>query len=138
MKSIATEGAVLFGERKSLVGVVSAAATTVDGDAKAAVILLNPGIVHRVGPGRIYVEIAQRLAAMGFVVLRFDFSGIGDSLARHDNLCFPMSAVRETQQAMDLLQSTRKVQHFVLLGGCSGAQVSLETACCDQRTKGAI
>jgi pimeloyl-ACP methyl ester carboxylesterase len=132
------EEAVLFGERKSLVGVVSTRARTTASDEKSAVILLNAGIVHRVGPGRIYVKIARALAAMGPVVLRFDFSGIGDSLVRHDNLRFFKSAVRETQEAMDLLKATRGIEQFVLLGGCSGALVSLETACCDLRVLGAI
>jgi hypothetical protein len=132
------EEAVLFGEKNSLVGVVSSGATMTGRYANAAVILLNPGIVHRVGPGRIYVKIARELAAMGLVVLRFDFSGIGDSHARHDNLCFPKSAVRETQEAMNLMKSSRGIEEFVLLGGCSGALVSLETACCDLRVVGAI
>jgi len=132
------EEAVLFGERKSLVGVVTEPRETTRNPLSPAVILLNPGIVHRVGPGRIHVKIARALAAIGFVVLRFDFSGIGDSAVRHDNLRFEKSAVRETQDAMDFLKSTRRIEHFVLLGGCSGAFISLETVCCDARPVGAI
>jgi len=75
---------------------------------------------------------------MGFVVLRFDFSGIGDSPVRHDNLPFERSAARETQEAMHFLQATRRVERFILLGGCSGARVSLRTAYCDPRVVGAF
>jgi pimeloyl-ACP methyl ester carboxylesterase len=81
---------------------------------------------------------ARALAAMGFVVLRFDFSGIGDSPVRHDNLPFERSAVKETQDAMRFLQTTRGIERFVLLGGCSGARVSLQTACCDPRVVAAF
>src|SRR5215472_19382863 len=81
-----TEEAVQFGSLRSLAGIVSS--TSEKNEDKPGVILLNPGIVHRVGPGRIYVKIARALAAKGFVVLRFDFSGIGDSAARHDSLRF--------------------------------------------------
>jgi len=81
---------------------------------------------------------ARALAAMGFLVLRFDFSGIGDSAVRHDNLPFDKSAVRETQDAMHFLAATRGVSRFILLGGCSGARVSLQTACCDPRVVGAF
>jgi len=142
MKNVVTnvvtkEEAVLFGEKKSLVGVVTDP-TRVTGNPRAAVLLLNPGIVHRVGPGRIYVKIARALAAMGFVVLRFDFSGIGDSAVRHDNLRFEKSAVRETQEAMKFLKSSKGVEHFILLGGCSGALISFETACCDEQVLGAV
>src|SRR5207245_9671853 len=130
------EEAVVFGETKSLVGILTDPPMRNGSRPKPAVILLNPGIVHRVAPGRIYVRMARALAAMGFVVLRFDFSGIGDSAVRHDNLPFDKSAVRETQAAMHFLEATRGISRFILLGGCSGARISLQTACCDTRVVG--
>ena len=132
------EEAVLFGETKSLVGILTEPANLHPQQPRPAVILLNPGIVHRVGPGRIYVNIARTLAKMGFVVFRFDFSGIGDSPVRQDNLPFEKSAVSDAQQAMDALQSERGIDQFILLGGCSGAVISMETAGCDPRVLGAI
>ena len=132
------EEAVLFGEVKSLIGVLTDPPMRNGNHPKPAVILLNPGIVHRVAPGRIYVRMARALAAMGFVVLRFDFSGIGDSAVRYDNLPFDKSAIRETQDAMRFLEATRGVSRFILLGGCSGARISLQTACCDPRVVGAF
>jgi pimeloyl-ACP methyl ester carboxylesterase len=132
------EEAVLFGETRSLVGIMTHPASGNGNRLSPAVILLNPGIVHRVGPGRIYVKIARALAAIGFVVLRFDFSGIGDSGVRRDHLQFEKSAVREAQDAMDWLNATRGIQHFILLGGCSGARIALETACRDVRVVGAV
>jgi pimeloyl-ACP methyl ester carboxylesterase len=130
------EEAIQFGEAGSLVGIV-----TSDPQANAdqpAVILLNPGIVHRAGPGRIYVKIARALAASGFAVLRFDFSGIGDSSVRRDNRRFEESSVDETRAAMNFLHATRGCERFILMGGCSGAAVSLETALVDLRTAGVI
>jgi len=132
------EDAVLFGEMKSLVGIVTDPPEEKGNHHRPAVILLNAGMVHRVGPGGIHVKIARTLAAMGFVVLRFDFSGIGDSAVRHDNLPFDKSTVRETQAAMDFLQATRGVGQFILMGGCSGARISLQAACCDPRVIGAL
>ena len=43
------------------------------------VLLLSPGIKGRVGPHRLYLKIAARLAPLGFHVLRFDYHGLGDS-----------------------------------------------------------
>jgi pimeloyl-ACP methyl ester carboxylesterase len=80
---------------------------------------------------------ARDLAAMGFVVLRFDFSGIGDSEVYDDNP-FEKSAISETQEAMDFLSVARGVERFVLIGICSGADISFQTACCDPRVVGAI
>ena len=130
------EEAVHFGEMKSLIGILTDPSISNGNHPKPAIILLNPGIVHRVAPGRIYVRMARALAAMGFAVLRFDFSGIGDSAVRYDNLPFDKSAVRETQDAMHFLETTRGVRRFILLGGCSGARISLQTACCDARVVG--
>jgi pimeloyl-ACP methyl ester carboxylesterase len=132
------ERAALFGETRSLVGIVTDPPDGEGSWAGPAVILLNPGIVHRVGPGRVYVKIARALAEIGFVVLRFDFSGIGDSGVRRDHLPFEKSAVQEAQNAMDWLTATRGIKQFLLLGGCSGARIALQTACSDSRVAGAV
>lgn len=132
------EEAVLFGKTRSLVGVLTDPPIYNGNGLSPAVILLNPGIVHRVGPGRVYVKMARALAAIGFEVLRFDFSGIGDSGVRRDHLPFEKSAVQEAQDAMDWLSAARGTRHFILLGGCSGAQVALQTACSDPRVVGAV
>ena len=130
-----TETAVTFGGSQSLIGIVTDPKNENERSDRA-VVLLNPGIVHRVGPGRIYVKIARAFAELGFTALRFDFSGIGDTPVRRDNLQFEKSAIRETQDAMDFLSETRGVNNFVLLGGCSGAKIALETAAQDQRVMG--
>jgi len=132
------EEAGIFGESVSLVGIVTPPATAETEAARTGVILLNPGIVHRVGAGRIYVKVARALAPIGFTSLRFDFSGIGDSPVRPDNLQFSKSAVAETRSAMDFLAQTRGIEQFILLGGCSGAKVAFDTACCDTRVLGAL
>jgi pimeloyl-ACP methyl ester carboxylesterase len=132
------EHAINFGEQQSLVGILTDPLNMKGSPIEVGAILLNPGILHRVGPGRIYVKMARELAAIGFTVLRFDFSGIGDSRVRHDNLPFDKSSVDEAQAAMNLLESMRGIRQFVFLGGCSGARVSLATACCDPRVVGAI
>ena len=133
-----TEEAVVFGESASLVGVITERRSKQRRHAKTAVILLNPGIVHRVGAGRIYVKVARALASIGFISLRFDFSGIGDSPVRHDNLQFDKSAVAEARNAMDFLAETNGIEHFILLGGCSGAKVAFDVACSDARVIGAL
>jgi pimeloyl-ACP methyl ester carboxylesterase len=132
------EDTILFGNHSSLVGVRTRPAEQIRFNRRVGVVLLNAGIVHRVGPGGIYVKIARELAARGFTVIRFDFSGIGDSKVRHDDLPFYESAVEEAQAAMDLLQAEHGIRRFLLLGGCSGARVSLDTASVDTRVCGAI
>jgi pimeloyl-ACP methyl ester carboxylesterase len=128
------ERIVQFGDGHSLVGVLAEASSDA---AQPTFILLNAGTLHRIGPHRVYVKIARALAAAGFPVLRFDLSGLGDSLPRRDNLPYTASSVRETQDAMDFLHTETPARHFVLMGSCSGADVAFRTACQDPRVVGA-
>jgi pimeloyl-ACP methyl ester carboxylesterase len=137
------ETALLFGADKSLVGVISdpPAVTGVAVAAGAptnapALVLLNAGLLHRVGPNRLYVKLARRLAAAGFVVARFDLSGVGDSAAAGERSDFGERAVAETRACMDLLASSRGVQRFVVGGLCSGADNALLVAGQDERVAG--
>jgi hypothetical protein len=130
------EEAIHFGGSKTLVGIVTDPDET--GSSRPAVILLNSGIIHRVGPNRLYVSLARRLAQAGFVTLRYDHSGIGDSVIRRDNVPFERSSVLETQEAMAYLASTRGAEGFLLAGICTGAVVAYHTARADRRVLGAV
>jgi hypothetical protein len=72
------------------------------------------------------------------VVLRFDFSGVGDSVPRDDNLPFAQAAVQEVQWAMTTLHTLAGSTQFVLVGLCSGAHVSLDAAIHDPRVATAV
>lgn len=131
------ENAVLFGHARSLVGVLTEPPDPTGDPKPPAILFLNDGLIPRVGPHRLYVKMARHLATLGVVVLRFDFSGIGDSDVRRDNRPFEESAVSETREAMDFLGSTRGIEHFILIGICSGGRRAFQTACADHRVVGA-
>ena len=63
------EMVVRFGDAESLVGIVTLPSAPTN---STAVVLLNAGVIHRVGPHRMNVQLARRLAARGFTALRFD------------------------------------------------------------------
>ncbi len=132
------EETCLLGPARCLVGVITDRADTEASSQLPGVILLNSGIVHRVGLNRLHVKLARNLAARGFVTIRFDFSGIGDSPARQDNLPFRKSSVSETQEAMNYLAATRGIDRFVVMGICSGAGIALRVACVDPRVVGVV
>jgi len=132
------EKAVLFGKTKSLVGIIAEPTSRPEGDCLPAIIILNAGFVHRVGPNRLHVKIAREMATVGHLVLRFDFSGIGDSEISGDNIPFEERTLLEVQQAMDYLGATRNIQDFILVGICSGADIAFRTACCEPRVIGMI
>lgn len=129
------EEAIRFGRNQLMVGVL----TNPDQPANLpAVLMLNAGMIHHVGPSRIYVRLARRLAAMGITTLRFDFSGIGDSGVRTDNLRIEESLVDDVRQAMDELAARSGIEKFILIGHCGGAWVAFVTAGADARVVGAV
>jgi alpha-beta hydrolase superfamily lysophospholipase len=135
------EHAFLFGDSGGLVGVVTDPPGFVQShsaDGRLGAILLNAGVIHRVGPSRLYVHLARELAALGCVAARFDHSGIGDSSVRRDGSSFEESSLVEAREAMDALQESRGVERFVLIGLCSGAVTAFDTAGVDARVVGVI
>jgi pimeloyl-ACP methyl ester carboxylesterase len=95
------------------------------------VILLNAGATHHIGTNRMYVSLARRWARRGYVVLRFDLSGLGDSgtrAGRPENELFPPAALQDIQAAIDALRSRYNPGDITLAGLCSGAYHSLRAA----------
>jgi len=138
------ENAVLFGRFNGLIGIVSErvgrlpSSNGAERDGKPAIIILNTGIVHRVGAGRLGTILARRLADAGHSVLRFDLSGVGDSARRGDNLSPVEGAMADLRDAIDWLQSARGIQRAILFGICSGADLSLLYAGTDARVVGMV
>jgi alpha/beta superfamily hydrolase len=98
---------------------------------RGAVILLNAGATHHVGPNRMYVTLARRWARRGFVVMRMDLTGLGDStveLAMADSTVFPHGAIDDIGAAIDFLRREYGVNDITLAGLCAGAYHALRAA----------
>jgi pimeloyl-ACP methyl ester carboxylesterase len=124
-----------FGPERTLVGIETPSADKDAGLGRPIWIFLNAGIVYRVGPHRLTVNLARRLAQNGFSTLRFDLSGLGDSAARAA-VSFQKAAVMDIREAMDYLEASTGTKRFVLCGLCSGADNSLNAASVDRRVVG--
>lgn len=134
-----TEQVVRFGPGGILVGVLTLPDAT-HGDAPArsvAVLLSNTGTNSRVGPFRVNVELARRFAKAGFVTLRFDRSGLGDSDRRDVSGSDHDHALLDTQDAMALLAERCNVERFAIVALCSGVDVAHATTLVDPRVVGA-
>lgn len=127
-----------FGTNRDLCGVTSEPAARLDTSDLPALIFLNSGIMHHVGPNRLQVHLARILADDGYVAFRFDLSGIGDSESRKDFDAIEERSVREIREAMDYLQSSFGIDRFVLVGLCTGADNGHRAAVSDERVCGAI
>lgn len=98
---------------------------------RGGVILLNSGGDHHIGPRRMYVSLARRWARQGYVVLRMDLAGLGDSGVRPGravNETFPPRAIDDVRAAVDCLRSRFAVTEVTLGGMCSGAYHALRAA----------
>ena len=88
------------------------------------VVLANSGSVHRVGPNRLYVELARELGKMGIASFRFDLRNLGESvmgLPTDENHPYPHGSTADIEEVINHLQSQFDYQNFVLAGLCSGA-----------------
>jgi pimeloyl-ACP methyl ester carboxylesterase len=130
------EHATVLGKSGRLVGIV---ARPSDGAGDLpAIVILNTGIVHRVGHHRMYVGMSRQLASAGHTVVRFDFSGIGDSVSRHDDLSPVRACLSEIKEVLDGIADNYGVRRFVLVGLCSGADYAVLYGRGDPRVEGLV
>jgi len=125
------ETAFFFGA-KSLFGVLCEPAHR---KSDQIVLFLNMGKNPHTGWGRATVHYARNLAASGIASLRFDISGIGDSLDDPDAsqaILFSEHLVPDVLDACDSVAS-RGFQKISVMGVCSGAYLGLLAAVKDKR-----
>lgn len=115
-----TETVHVFGS--GLVGTLTRPARIDSG--RPAMVLFNAGLVQRSGPFGVYTQLARAIAACGFVVLRLDQSGLGDSHAG-GGPDSDQQAV-DAQAALELISKETGVQRFVLSGICAGADAAFD------------
>jgi alpha-beta hydrolase superfamily lysophospholipase len=124
----------LFGILAEPVGVPSA---------QLSLVLLNAGAIRRIGPNRMWVEIARRWAGQGVTTLRLDLEGIGDATGdgeRYSDVSelYALEFVGHVEAALDSLEAQGAPLPCVLLGLCSGAYWAFHTEIADPRATCAI
>jgi pimeloyl-ACP methyl ester carboxylesterase len=131
------ERVVQIGQQNPLLGIVTQPEANELRNPSVAVLLLNSGVIHRVGSCRLSVTLARTIAEKaGVLCVRFDFSGIGDSDARRNTLTAAEIAVDEVKEVMEYFVKEKGIKQFVLYGLCSGAYASYRTALKDDRIIG--
>lgn len=98
--------------------------TPTGGRKPVALVLLHGWAGYRVGAHQMFVKLAREAAARGFVCLRFDFRGRGDS--EGDAATATLSTmIEDTQAACVELSSRTGIERFALIGDCSGSEVAI-------------
>lgn len=124
------EQLVRFAPTFGLFGIVTEPQEPVPAD-RPTVLLLNAGATTRIGPGRLNVHLARRLAVEGYRSFRIDFQGLGDSVQPDhalENDSYAPTAFRDVQLAIDHLRKEFGVSRCVLAGLCSGAYAAFQSA----------
>ncbi len=135
------ESAIAFGRYNQLMGVWN------EPDERrynTGVIFVTSGVLHHCGPFRLHVDAARELANQGIASLRFDLSGIGESLAVGSRGASLDRAASEIREAIDWIGNVTdkscngKIEKVILFGLCSGADDSLHAASFEGRVVGVI
>ncbi len=124
------EQAVTFGPDRALVGIY----TPAPGD--LCCLLMNAGVIHRIGPHRLNVKLARGLAQESVASLRFDLSGLGDSRPPSGSASYTEQSVSDLRAAMDFAAREYGKTRFVIFGICSGAVNAQRAALVDPRVAG--
>ena len=101
------------------------------------IVLFNAGLLHRAEPYRMNVLVCRQLAQIGYIAVRIDLSGKGDTPAR------PQMSNRESV-ALDWAYIKQSLQNefgkrkLILFGLCSGADNSIKIAAQDEDVVGLI
>lgn len=104
---------------------------------RPAFVVLNSGLLHRVGPSRLHVRLARQLATHGFTTFRVDLSGRGDSPKR-PGLTSQQSVGADYLEIVQLLDARIGPVPRILLGICSGADNAVRLAIGDEQVAGVV
>jgi alpha-beta hydrolase superfamily lysophospholipase len=121
-----TERPIAFGSDGALFGILTEPHPRAQ--QRRAVVMVNAGADFHIGANRMYVELARDWARHGFVVLRFDLAGIGDSATRANrptDEVFPPQAMDDIGAAITLIQTRFQIEDITIGGLCSGAYHAL-------------
>jgi len=134
------EKIIQFGAENNMLGIVTEpeSLAQIDVEKQPAILILNSGLVHKVGPYRMAVALARKLAAAGYLVFRFDLPNIGDSSAYQTRLSYRERTISEISSAMDIIARRYHFNHFISMGLCTGAMNSHVIATADPRVSAAV
>ncbi len=108
---------------------------------RPAVLMLNSGSIHHIGPNRLWARLARQWAARGMTVLRLDIAGIGDSAPRPgapENVVYSPYAIEDVAAALNYLRTQSDASECHLVGLCSGAYHALKAAVAGQPVASAL
>lgn len=128
------EEAFRFGAGNLGLGMVTLPA---DISSAPVVVALNAGLTAREGPHRLNVLACRGLAQAGYIAIRLDLAGKGDTPAR-EGLSNRESVALDWQHIKQSIMQRYGERKLVLMGLCSGADNAIKIAANDSDVHGLI
>lgn len=104
---------------------------------RPVILLGNAGSIYHIGPNRLYVMLARKLAQAGFASIRYDLANIGESprdIHLEDNVPYPTDAVAWISEVIRYANEDLGFASVVLTGFCSGATQAFQAALAQERS----
>ena len=101
------------------------------------VVMLNAGLLHREEPYRLNVLASRRLAEIGYICVRADLSGKGDSPPR-PGLINRESVALDWEYIKKALLQQFGPRNLIIMGLCSGADNGIKIAAQDTAVRGLV
>jgi pimeloyl-ACP methyl ester carboxylesterase len=101
------------------------------------ILIGNAGSIYHIGPNRLYVMLARKLAQAGFASIRYDLANIGESPRNfhvEDNIPYPSDAVAWISDVIKYAHENLGFTSIVLTGFCSGATQAFQAALAQDRS----
>ena len=131
---------VTFNNRgEQLVGILHVPDELKHGERAPGIVMFHGFTGNKTEDHRLFVHIARALCDSGFVVLRFDFRGSGDSDGEFDDMTVP-GEVSDAEKALTFLTSQESVdkEKTGVIGLSMGGRVAAILASRDRRVKFAV
>lgn len=103
-----------------------------------AIVLPNAYVTPHVGLFRLHVDLARHLAKLGFGSLRFDVSGIGDSVSHPETAPYAERVPVDLATALDFARQVSGAGDLLIIGHCDGANHAFRAALDDERVTGLV
>jgi hypothetical protein len=106
-------------------------------DNAPVVVILNAGLLHRAEPFRLGVQAARRLATAGYISIRVDLSGKGDTRLRA-GLSNRESVALDWKWISESIDRQFGKRTILIMGLCSGADNAIKLTANSHNTRGLI
>ncbi|HEY8728391.1 MAG TPA: alpha/beta fold hydrolase, partial [Acidothermaceae bacterium] len=105
-----------------------AVVTSIEAPNGATIVCVSQANAHRVGPARLWPEMARLAAAQGVSTVRYDRRSVGDSPVDHDGVvpAYTHEAVEDLADVVTAICADQS--RLALVGLCSGAWASIVVA----------